>query len=124
MRRLLIALGLLTLANGCASTATVPTGGTPPGQLVAADPNAPTPNPNGSAIAADAPNPNGSWIGVAAGSDAFVPGAHHPAVGTDHRGLRPAGAEVDREYVPTSHASCNLVAPGHWRFRRANEDAS
>ncbi len=75
MRRLLIALGLLTLANGCASTATVPTGGTPPGQLVAADPNAPTPNPNGSAIAADAPNPNGSWIGVAAGSDAFVPGA-------------------------------------------------
>ncbi|HTJ83257.1 MAG TPA: VWA domain-containing protein [Polyangiaceae bacterium] len=76
MRRLLIALGLMALApsallTGCSSTTPVAaTPGTTTSQVVASDPNQQNPTPNN-----DAPNPNGSWIGVAAGSDAFVPGA-------------------------------------------------
>jgi len=77
MRRLLIALGLIALGpssllTGCASTTpqTATPGNATSTQLVAADPGQTPPTSSN-----DAPNPNGAWIGVAAGNDAFVPGA-------------------------------------------------
>lgn len=67
MRRLLIALGLSAALLGCGSSAT--NQAQTPTQNVAAGGSA------GLTVSSDVPDPNAPWIGAAAASDAFLPGA-------------------------------------------------
>lgn len=78
MRRLLIALGLAALASGCGTSATSILKPQDPGNTVATDPGGTDPVVAGNPT--DGPNPNGPWVGVAAGNDAFTPGAQETFV--------------------------------------------
>ncbi|NUP04428.1 MAG: VWA domain-containing protein [Polyangiaceae bacterium] len=69
MRRLLFVLGLSASMIGCGATAT--SNPQAPSQAVATDGN-----PSVQSVVADGPsNPNAPWVGAAAASDAFLPGA-------------------------------------------------